>query len=505
MKLSNIIIPLLLLSVASINSANSQTTPALGKAKSFAVLAASTITNTGATIIKGDVGLSPGSSITGFGPGKILDGAQYTGAASIAGDAKTAATALYNDLAGRKTNVIDMTGQDLGNKTLKPGIYKFSSSVGITGTLTLDDSDDPNAIFIFQIGSTITTATSSKVVMKSGGKGPNVFWQVGSSATIGTYTTFAGNILALASITMTTGATTTGRLFAMTAAVTFDTNTAYALSEEIADKDGDGIPDLMDDYPTDATKAFNTYSSTGEGSTLAFEDQWPLKGDFDLNDLVITYKYTVVTNAKNKVVQVIGNYKLHAAGGSIGNGFGVMFPIERSKIDQIEGAVLEENQRKAVIILFDNMHKELVNGNTEPGKPQSEAKNYTVKFDISNGPLLEDFGTDFNPFLFYTEGTSRHEIHKIGKEPTDLVDKSLFGSKDDGSDLASGNYYVTKTGLPYVIDVPAGNFQYPIEGKDVTLAYLHFAEWAASGGKSFIDWYSNLAKDFRNQNFIFSK
>jgi len=505
MKIFRLTAIALLLWASSVHLTFGQTAPSFGNAKSFAVLASSTITNTGGTIVTGDMGVSPGTAITGFLPGRVLSGTQYSGAASLAGAAQTDAMALYKDLKGKTTGVVDMTGQDLGNKTLKPGIYKFSSSVGITGTLTLDDSGDPNAVFIFQIGSTITTATSSKVVMKSGGKGPNVFWQVGSSATIGTYTTFAGNILALASITMTTGATTTGRLFALTAAVTFDTNTAYASSEELADKDGDGIADLMDDYPEDATKAFNTYSSTGEGSTVGFEDQWPVRGDFDLNDLVMTYKYTVVTNAKNIVVQVIGNYKLHATGGSINNGFGVMFPIVSGKVDKVEGATLEANQSKAVLILFKNMHDEMANGNTEPGKPQSEAKNYTVKFDVTNGPLLGDFGTDFNPFIFYTAGNSRHEVHMMGKEPTDLMDKTLFGTADDNSDPASGRYYVTKTGLPYIIDIPAGNFKYPIEGKDVTQAYLHFEEWAASGGKSFIDWYSNVSGGYRNSEFIYSK
>ncbi|RZL06363.1 MAG: DUF3494 domain-containing protein, partial [Pedobacter sp.] len=458
----------IMLCASSIHMAFGQTTPSFGNAKSFAVLAASTVTNTGATVITGDMGVSPGSAMTGFPPGVVLSGAKFSGAPSLAGGAQTDAMALYNDLKGRTTGVVDMTGEDLGSKTLKPGIYKFSSSVGITGTLTLDDTGDPNAVFIFQIGSTITTATSSKVVMKSGGKGPNVFWQVGSSATIGTYTTFAGNILALASITMTTGATTTGRLFALTAAVTMDTNTAFASSAESPDKDGDGVVDFMDDYPEDPTKAFNNYSSTGEGSTVGFEDQWPVRGDFDLNDLVMTYKYTVVTNAKNVVVQVIGNYKLHATGGSINNGFGVMFPIVKGKLDKIEGATLEANQSKAVLILFDNMHNEMANGNTEPGKPQTDAKIYIVKFDVVNGPLLGDFGTDFNPFIFYSIGNSRHEVHMMGKEPTDLIDKTLFGTADDNSDPASGRYYVTKTGLPYIIDVPAGNFKYPVEGKDVT-------------------------------------
>ncbi|MFP5079164.1 LruC domain-containing protein [Pedobacter sp. JCM 36344] len=507
MKFSSFAAIAALLLISSINATFGQYAPSIDDAQSFAVLASSTVTNNGSTVINGNAGVSPGSAITGFLPAETISGAKFSSALSQAGTAQKDAQLHIDKLATFTIPVEnDLTGKDLGSLTLKPGTYSFPSSVGITGTLTLDDGGDPNAVFVFKIGSTLTTAARSKVIMKSGGKGgPNVFWYVGSSATIGTYSTFVGNIIATASIAMMTGATTTGKLTALTGAVNIDINIALDLSKELADRDGDGIPDLMDDFPDDADKAFKSFSSLGEGSTIGFEDQWPVRGDFDINDLVITSKYTVITNAKNIVVQVIGNYMLQAAGGSIDNGFGVMFPLDRSEVVKIEGAVLEENQSKAVIILFENMHKEMANGNTEPGKPQSEAKEYTVKFDINKGPLLEDFGLEFNPFIFYKVGKSRHEVHMAGNAPTDLIDKSLFGTSDDSSDPATGRYYVTKTGLPYAIAVPASKFQYPIEGKDVTLAYLHFAEWAASGGKSFADWYDNVSKGYRNPEFIYSK
>ena len=133
-------------------------------------------------------------------------------------------TTAYNDLAGQ-TCTSDLTGQDLGGLTLVPGVYCFSSSAQLTGALTLDAEGDPNAVWVFQIGSTLTTASNSSVLLINGGQACNVFWQVGSSATLGTTTSFVGNILALTSITLNTGANVSGRALARNGAVTLDTNT----------------------------------------------------------------------------------------------------------------------------------------------------------------------------------------------------------------------------------------------------------------------------------------
>lgn len=130
----------------------------------FGILAASTVTNTGPTIINGDVGVSPGIAITGFPPG-IINGTTYVGVGSLAGAAQLQATARYNELAGRTCNV-NLTGQDLGGMILAPGVYCFATSAQLTGTLTLNGLGDPNATFIFQIGSTLTTATNAAVVLK---------------------------------------------------------------------------------------------------------------------------------------------------------------------------------------------------------------------------------------------------------------------------------------------------------------------------------------------------
>jgi ice-binding like protein len=197
------------------------TAASLGTAESFAVLGGSTVTNTGPTVITADVGVSPGSAISGFPPGLVV-GAIHA-ADAVALQAQSDVTTAYNDLAGQACDV-DLTGQDLGGLTLTPGVYCFSSSAQLTGDLSLDAEGDPDAVFVFQMGSTLTTASNSSVRLINAAQDCNVFWQVGSSATLGTETTLIGNVLALTSITLTTGASVSGRALARNGAVTLDTN-----------------------------------------------------------------------------------------------------------------------------------------------------------------------------------------------------------------------------------------------------------------------------------------
>ena len=203
-----------------------QTAPPLGSAQSFAVLGGSTVTNTGTSVITGDVGVSPGTAITGFPPGLVTSGTIHS-ADAVALAAQNSVTTAYNAL-GSQACTADLTGQDLGGKVLTPGVYCFSTSAQLTGTLVLNAQGNANAVFIFKTGSTLTTASNSLVVVNNGGATCNVFWQIGSSATLGTGSTVAGNILALTSITMTTGARLFGRALARNGAVTLDTNTTNA-------------------------------------------------------------------------------------------------------------------------------------------------------------------------------------------------------------------------------------------------------------------------------------
>ena len=208
----------------------------LGTAGTFAVLAGSTVTNTGLTDVDGNIGLWPGTSITGFtgfgagGPGTLTGGAFYTGPGpGVAETAESDLTTAYNFAAGEACGT-SLTGQDLGSVgPLQPSVYCFSSSAGLTGTLLLNDEGNPNAVFVFQIATSLTTATGSAVDFENinggGDTGANVFWQIGSSATLGTDTAFAGNMLALTSITLDTGATIgCGSALAQNGAVTMDDN-----------------------------------------------------------------------------------------------------------------------------------------------------------------------------------------------------------------------------------------------------------------------------------------
>jgi len=194
----------------------------LNSSFSFAVLGASTVTNTGSSVVTGDLGLYPGTSLIGFPPGIVLGTEHITDVVAL--NAQNDLTIAYTTLFNLPCDV-SLTGQDLGGMVLTTGVYCFATSAQLTGTLTLDAQGNNNAVFVFQIGTTLTTAFISSVSIINGGSDCNVYWQVGSSATIGIGTTFVGNILALTSITATTGANIRGRLLARNGAVTLDSNT----------------------------------------------------------------------------------------------------------------------------------------------------------------------------------------------------------------------------------------------------------------------------------------
>ncbi len=216
--LSFVVASAALMAVAWPVSAFAATSPSLGTALNFTVLAGSTITNTGPTVVTGSLGLDPGSAVTGFPPGVATGTKQISDAVAL--DAKDGLVTAYNDAAHASTTS-DLTGKNLGGKNLDPGVYAFSSSAQLTGTLTLSGS----GVYIFKIASTLTTASHSVVRLTGGAEACSVFWQVGSSATLGSTSQLQGNLMALTSITMTTGAAIrSGRALARNGALTLDDN-----------------------------------------------------------------------------------------------------------------------------------------------------------------------------------------------------------------------------------------------------------------------------------------
>ena len=268
------------------------------------------------------------------------------------------------------------------------------------------------------------------------------------------------------------------------------------------DSDMDGVIDASDCYPSDPNKAFCNTVPTG---TLAFEDQWPFTGDYDMNDVVVTYNYNVITNASNNVVRVEATYVLRATGGSFKNGFAVQFPVDRSKVSGVNGATLEDGQSKAVLVVFNDMHENNSEWNTIPSRSTCPVTTFTVSFNVSNGPSLASFGLGaYNPFIWNgTAGFGRgYEIHLPGQLPTDLANTSLFNTGRDGSNLNSGDTYVSNNGrFPWAINIPA-TFDYPVEKADVNSAYTKFATWVSSGGNSFSNWYTNTS-GYRNSANIY--
>ncbi len=196
----------------------------LGTASPFVVLAGSTVTNTGPSVLNGDLGVAPGTALVGFGLPAVVNGATHAND-GVAKNAKSDLTTAYNVAAGQPVAPAnDLTGTDLGNRVLNAGAYRYTSSAQLTGALTLDAQGDPNAQFVFEIASTLTTASASSVVLVNGASPCNVYWQIGSSATLGSTTAFQGNLMALTSISLNNGASVIGRLLARTGQISLINN-----------------------------------------------------------------------------------------------------------------------------------------------------------------------------------------------------------------------------------------------------------------------------------------
>ena len=292
----------------------------------------------------------------------------------------------------------------------------------------------------------------------------------------------------------------------------------------LPDSDGDGISDIYDDYPHDATKAFNTYfpnqNATG---TLAFEDLWPTKGDYDMNDVVVDYNINQVENAQYKVVEIDAKFIVRASGANYQDGFGIQLPISPSAISSVTGLQLtdnyinvganglEVNQSKAVIVVFDNAYKQFTNIsgtsgfpgiNTTIGGKHGTPDTINIVIKLSQAIDASVLGAPpYNPFIISNKRRG-YEIHLPDMAPTDLMNTALFGTGEDNSNPASGRYYRTSSNLPWAVDF-ATRFDYPIEQTAIINTYLHFADWAQSNGTQYQDWFSNTAAGYRDNTKIF--
>ncbi|MDZ4666785.1 MAG: LruC domain-containing protein [bacterium] len=273
------------------------------------------------------------------------------------------------------------------------------------------------------------------------------------------------------------------------------------------DADDDGVNDVYDEFPNDPTRAFNFYypNSTSMAS-VAFEDLWPSKGDYDLNDVVVDYQYHAVLNGSNQIKDLNAKYKLRAAGGVFKNAFSVAFPFNRSNVTMNSGSTvvgLETQANAAILNVFSNSKALISTYNTLEGKAFVETD--TIFARMTMGTAVTASLSVFNPFIYIDEADKGrgYEVHLPGQLPTSLVNINVLGTNSDGSNASTGVFYKTKTGLPYAIATPE-KFSYPYEKVQILTAHKKFAAWVQSGGTQFPDWYKNLS-GYRDATKIYVK
>ncbi len=289
-----------------------------------------------------------------------------------------------------------------------------------------------------------------------------------------------------------------------------------------ADTDNDGVKDLLDRYPLEpSVSGLVSYPSHDAYATLAFEDLWPNKGDYDFNDLVLRYRHNLVINASNLVTRIETELYITAVGSGFDKGLGFQFNISPSDIESVSGQRFskqllsiapngtENGQSKAVIMAFDDVFELIPDKPSGPfintTKDVSHASSDTVSLVIvlSVPKRMDELGDlPFNPFIYIKDDRGK-ELHLLDQEPTDLMNLSFFGSAADRSDPATGKFYVTETNQPWALNV-VGEFAHPLEKTDIVEGYEYFDIWAQSGGVSRKDWHVEHA-GYRNGNYVYTK
>ena len=284
------------------------------------------------------------------------------------------------------------------------------------------------------------------------------------------------------------------------------------VATSIVDQDLDGVPDNSDDYPTDPTKAFNNYTPSKSGySSLAYEDLWPGKGDYDFNDMVITYRFNEITNAQNQVVEIDATLIPEAIGASYHSAFAFQLPFGPEKVQTVTGQTLnhgyisistnktEAGQSKAVIVAFDDAYDHLpatgqgqTGANTTTGVPYVTPDTLHLVIKLAAPLTMAQAGVaPFNPFIIVNRNRNR-EVHLPDQPPTDLVDGTEFGTANDDSKPAQGRYYKTSNNLPWALNITE-KFNYPTEKSAINLGYNKFNSWVETSGSEYANWYKNLS------------
>jgi LruC domain-containing protein len=265
------------------------------------------------------------------------------------------------------------------------------------------------------------------------------------------------------------------------------------------DTDGDGIIDSLDDYPLDPNKAFKNGGTTGSSGTLAFEDLWPAKGDYDFNDLIVDYQFNTITNSSNLIKVLDIGINARHIGGSFKNGFGIELPLNASAVESVSGARytrnylniapngVESGRSRAIIFPFDDGWG-------------VKGQHLTVSVTFVDAVSADVLGSyPYNPFMVINEIRGK-EVHLPDNPPTAGADPAYFGQGVDYSRPSMGLYYRSTTNLPWAINI-SQSYAIPKEKTAISMGYLKFVDWARSAGEQYPDWYLDLP-GYRNPDHL---
>jgi LruC domain-containing protein len=454
------------------------------------------VSNVGVSNVTGDIGTNLGA-ITGFSTPSTLNGV-----IQIANDVTLQAALDLKDIITQIDNTVTTNSAHapaFGSETLTPGVYAIGGAASVAGTLTLDAQGDSNALFIFKIGGAFTTAASAKVELINGASSENVFWLATGACAMAASTNISGNIIANpGAVSMGAGGELNGRMLSITGAVSLlDCRTLIPLP---------------------------SYSGT-----LAYEDLWPAKGDYDFNDMVVDYDFNIIKNNQEVVQSITATFIIKAFGAGSHNGFGFTLPtinpndivsvsgydVENNSVFNIASNGLENGQSEPTIIVFDDTYRVMPTATGGTGANTQLAYGYTDPVTIVVTIILADnaltfselnIGT-FNPFMIVgtsingVPGSRGKEVHLANYKPTDLFDTSYFGKSNDDSSPANGRYFVTANNLPSAINI-AEKFDWVIEYQNITVAYNLFKDWAKNSGTIYEDWYIS-DQSYRDNDLIY--